>query len=221
MDAPGETWFNVEQALVHCHRGFAGGSSIARLLAEKRGRRNQMALPDLTIPQILAWADAYRERTGTWPNRDSGPIPEAPGENWNKVAKTFQYGTRGIPRGSSIRRELVKHRGVQTRLDPPPFTIPQIVSWARAHEASTGRWPVRRSGPVADAPGETWRMVARALAEGRRGLEGGVTLAGLLDQRVAHSAAGGYSRQSRNASGWHSGDTIFNSEGVPRQRERS
>ena len=160
VDAPGETWFNLEQALVHGHRGLPGGSSIARLLAKERGRRNQMDLPDLTIPQILVWADAYHARTGNWPTRGSGPIPEAPGENWDKVAKTFQYGTRHPrlidPAGvgqASWRRSSNRSTAVH---DPPDSGV------GTRHEARTGRWPNRRSGPIADAPGETWRMVTRA-----------------------------------------------------------
>jgi hypothetical protein len=182
LDAPGETWINIEAALLYGYCGLPGGSSIARLLAEKRGRRNPMAPPDLTIPQILAWADGYHARTGSWPTRESGPIPEAPGETWKIIGRAFQYGLRGLPSGSSMLRELVKHRGVEARIDPPPFSIPQIVTWARAHEVRTGRWPTRRSGAIAEAPGETWRMVTRSLEKGWRGLQKGVSLAGLRDK---------------------------------------
>jgi hypothetical protein len=52
-DAPGETWKAVEAALRQGARGFPGGSSIARLLAKRRGVRNIQNLLELTIPQIL------------------------------------------------------------------------------------------------------------------------------------------------------------------------
>src|SRR5205823_3864337 len=69
VDAPGETWTAVEVALVQGRRGLAlaGGSSLALLLAEHRGVRNFWSRPDLTIEQILAWADAHHQRTGRWP----------------------------------------------------------------------------------------------------------------------------------------------------------
>ena len=42
-------------------RGLLRGNSLARLLAEHRGKRNEQALPPFTEAQILRWADAYRE----------------------------------------------------------------------------------------------------------------------------------------------------------------
>ena len=38
------------------------------------------------------------------------------------------------------------------------------------------------SGPVAEAPEETWRAVNMALAQGHRGLPGGSSLSRLLDE---------------------------------------
>jgi hypothetical protein len=46
----------------------------------RRGRAPRAS--ELAIAQILAWADAHRERTGEWPNKQSGSIPEAPGDTW-------------------------------------------------------------------------------------------------------------------------------------------
>jgi hypothetical protein len=65
----------------------------------------------------------------------------------------------------------------------PPLTLRQILAWADAHHARTGGWPSACSGPVADAPGEKWAGLDVALAEGRRGLPGGDSLARLLDRR--------------------------------------
>src|SRR6266852_2033748 len=66
-EAPKESWSRVDQALRQGLRGLKAGSSLARLLAEKRGSRNLMRLPWLTQAQILAWADAYFARTRRWP----------------------------------------------------------------------------------------------------------------------------------------------------------
>src|SRR5262245_22066746 len=62
-----EKWRNLDQALREGLRGLPAGSSLARLLAEHRGVRNQGALPGLSEGQIVAWADAWHARTGQWP----------------------------------------------------------------------------------------------------------------------------------------------------------
>jgi hypothetical protein len=37
LDVPGNTWLAVDMALRHGHRGLPGGSSLGRLLFERRG----------------------------------------------------------------------------------------------------------------------------------------------------------------------------------------
>src|SRR5437588_513518 len=71
----GENWRRVDSALRLGLRGLPGGSSLAQLLAENRGVRNKSELPNLRPRQILAWADAWHERTGEWPRPHSGVIP--------------------------------------------------------------------------------------------------------------------------------------------------
>jgi Phage derived protein Gp49-like (DUF891) len=39
-----------------------------------------------------------------------------------------------------------------------PLTVEQILAWADANKARTGRWPTRWSGPVAESWGETWAI---------------------------------------------------------------
>ena len=56
--ATGETWSAINSALIHGFRGCPGGSSLIRLLAAHRGVRNRANLPQLSIAQILKWADA-------------------------------------------------------------------------------------------------------------------------------------------------------------------
>jgi hypothetical protein len=64
----------------------------------------------------------------------------------------------------------------------PPLTVEQVLAWADAHFARTGRWPSAVSGPVADAAGETWAKIHAALYDGHRGFPGGDSLARLLDR---------------------------------------
>src|SRR5262245_11198763 len=78
----GETWYRLIMAMRVGNRGFRKGSSLAALLAEHRGVRNLQALPHLHVKQILAWADAFHERTGDWPSGGCSPqeIPDTDGE---------------------------------------------------------------------------------------------------------------------------------------------
>ena len=78
-DSPKEKWRAVDLALRKGVRGLPGGSSLARLLAAHRGVRNRTALPQLSEEQILVWADAHQQRTGSWPTNDSGAVLDAPG----------------------------------------------------------------------------------------------------------------------------------------------
>lgn len=172
----GETWLGVHEALVQGHRGLPGGSSLAKVLAEHRGVRHRSQLPVLTERRILQWADEHKRVTGTWPKRTSGIVPGQPGETWLAVHTALQKGQRGLPGGSSLARLLAAQRGVRNLHDLPRITKRQILKWACAYRQRTGRWPTRRSGPIADAPGETWTAVDTALQKGQRGLPGGSSL---------------------------------------------
>jgi hypothetical protein len=65
----------------------------------------------LTIPEILCWADAYREATGKWPTVHSGGIAGTIGDSWNQVGHALREGLRSLPGGSSLARLLAEHRG--------------------------------------------------------------------------------------------------------------
>src|SRR5262245_56723864 len=58
-DQLGDNWRRVDTALRYGLRGLSGGSSLARLLAERRGVRNLRDLPPLATRQILIWSDAH------------------------------------------------------------------------------------------------------------------------------------------------------------------
>jgi hypothetical protein len=62
----------------------------------------------------------------------------------------------------------------------PPLSVAQILAWAEAHRARTGRWPTSKAGAVPECPGQTWAGVDMALRCGHRGLPGGDGLAVLL-----------------------------------------
>jgi hypothetical protein len=109
-EAPGETWAAINAALAARTRGLTTGGSLARLLALYRGKRNVAALPVLSESQVLAWADAYHDRTGTWPKARSGPVDmDAPGEHWRTINGALRRGLRGLPGGDSLARLLVRY----------------------------------------------------------------------------------------------------------------
>jgi hypothetical protein len=134
----------------------------------------------LTEAHILAWADAYRQRTGQWPSATSGPVPDAPGETWAALNAALVRGHRGLRGGSSLAQVLAASRGKRNKSRLPPLTVEIILKWADRHRRRVGQLPVAGSGPVADAPGETWANINAALQQGHRGLPGGDTLARLL-----------------------------------------
>jgi hypothetical protein len=70
----------------------------------------------------------------------------------------------------------------RSRGRPPQrrLSIAEILTWADAYHAATGRWPKQHSGPIAGVPGESWSKVAGAVSSGSRGLPGGTTLKRLL-----------------------------------------
>jgi hypothetical protein len=180
LEAPGETWRTVDKALRSARRGFTVKTSLAQFLAEYRGVRNLQALPPLSKEQILFWADAHHDRTSRWPRAKSGQVTDADGETWANVDQALAKGLRELPGGSSLARLLAEHRDVRNRKSLPPLSGDQILAWADAHHERTGQWPTRNSGPVADAPGETWANVDQALVKGLRGLPPGSSLARLL-----------------------------------------
>ena len=173
-----ETWKAVHNALTLGYRGMLGGSSLAKLLAEHRGVRNTSDLPQLTVEQILRWADEHKSRTEKWPNTKTGPIADTD-ETWLGIGVALRNGYRGLPSGSSLAKLLAEHRSVRNVKALPPLTVEQILRWADEQKNTTGKWPNERTGPIADTD-ETWLGIGNALRKGTRGLPSGSSLAKLL-----------------------------------------
>ena len=175
-----ETWGNIASSMLKGGRGFRRGSSLAQLLARRRGVRNPQRLPPLREQKILAWARAHFKATGRWPGCHSGEIAQSSGDTWLIVDKALNRGTRGFQGGSSLAQLLARRLGVRNYKRLAPLQEQQILIWASAYFKATGRWPRRNSGPIAQSSGETWMAVATALGKGCRGLPGGSSLARLL-----------------------------------------
>lgn len=150
---------------------------IRRRRAKRLRARRRL---DLRVRQILAWADAFHRRTGSWPTLDSGVIRESDGDTWHTVQSALEKGSRGLTGGSSLARLLAKYGRKRNPKDLPRLTKKLILRWADRHYRRTGDWPTMHSGTIAEAPEEKWYNVDMALKQGLRGLPGGSTLLRLL-----------------------------------------
>ncbi len=179
----GESWMAVDASLCHGRRTLPGHMSLARRLARDRNVRNAYTKPDLTIKQVLKWADAHHRRTGKYPVDTSGPVKEAPGETWSGLTQSLHHGGRGLPPSGSLAKLLAKHSRKRNRAQLPRLTYNQVLAWADRHHRRTGNWPTRHSGPVDDSPEDTWGKINYAMKVGYRGFKGNLSLAGLLAAR--------------------------------------
>jgi hypothetical protein len=175
-----ERWVNIDQCMRKGLRGLRPGNSLAKLLAERRGKRNRKQLPKYALQRILKWADAFHRRTGKWPITSSGPIKDAPGETWLAVDIALRKGQRGLPGGTSLAQLLDRCRAVQNRLAVPRLSNRKILKWADAFRKRTGNWPTAYSGNVSPGHSEKWVAIDTALKHGSRGLPGGSSLFKLL-----------------------------------------
>lgn len=179
--ASGETWMGVQKALCKGRRGLKR-STLAQLLESYRGVRNHLTTPLLTVAQILGWADAHHEQTGSWPVRMSGVVTGTD-ETWQALDAALDAGSRGLPGGDSLPRLLARYRAVRNVQGLPSLSPARIRAWAKAHKRRTGHWPRVKEGNIHGTEGETWAGVNQALMVGRRGLPGGSSLFQLLRER--------------------------------------
>jgi hypothetical protein len=109
-EAPlGTTWRQVDNGLRLGLRGLPGSSSLARLLAERRGYRNKHGLPRLTEDMIVGWAEAYYSTCGTWPTERDSVVVGSDGETWTNLDVALRLGLRGLPGGDSL-PQLIRRR---------------------------------------------------------------------------------------------------------------
>jgi hypothetical protein len=199
-EAPGETWSGVQAALHRGYRGIGGsGMTLRQLLAENFGVRHYWRLPHLRPRQIVAWAAAHHRRTGKWPTKASGPIPEAPGETWRGVDSALVSGFRGMPGDGSLFRLLSQHFSVRRNQHLPPLTIAQVRRWASDHLARCGTLPTSNSGSISGSEGETWSALNHALRHGWRGLPCRCSLPQFLQKHFAKKHLPRKGRPSRHA----------------------
>jgi hypothetical protein len=137
---------------------------------------------------IRAWARTHRKATGRWPDANAGPVRGVTDEMWAAVDAALRHGHRGLPGGSSLTTLFDRSLDPAARGIRPGLTVEQVLAWADAHRAATGRWPTARSGPVDGVPGEKWFNLDSALRGGRRGLPGGTSLIRLIAEHQSKLA---------------------------------
>src|SRR5262245_55652118 len=123
-------------------------------MCRRRKPRKHWPPPPLTDDQILAWADAYHERQGRWPRKDSGLVPGSWVKRWSAIDTALQRVHRGLRGGSFLARLLAARRRVRNRKGLPHLTIPQILTWADAYHTARGEWPQPKTKP-SGIPGGT------------------------------------------------------------------
>ena len=178
--AAGENWNAINAALKRGSRGLTGGSSLAKLLAKKRGVRRGRHASRLTVIMIAEWAKSHHRRTGKWPTLSSGLV-DGTSERWNNLDQLLAKGLRGLPGGQRLASVLADYCGVRNHLNIPDLTLEQILKWADEHHARTGSFPTKKSGDVFGTE-ENWSKIDTSLKVGNRGLPGGSSLAKLLDK---------------------------------------
>jgi hypothetical protein len=179
-ESPGENWRKIDNALNYGLRGLLMGSSLALLLQERRGVYHFKNQERLSRDQILAWADAFFENEGHWPNQSSGPVAEKTNLNWRKINNAMHYGLRGLEKGTSLAQLFEEERGAFNKALQPELTCNQILERADQYQLRHGNFPACSSGVVDDAPNERWNRIDNALRLGLRGLPKGSSLATLL-----------------------------------------
>src|SRR5258708_33031320 len=87
-------------------------------------------VPEITIDDVLAWADAHFAGHGRWPHAHSGPLPHGPLLNWRQVDNALRYGSFGLDKGSSLAKLLSAQRGARAWPTVPPLTEEQSAASA-------------------------------------------------------------------------------------------
>ena len=156
----GETWVAIQSALNKGYRGLEGGSSLAQLLAEHRDLRGP-----LTPERILGWADAHHAATGRWPTRRSGRVAGSRARTGKRSILPCSWAgeayLKGRPAAPAGRGTPV--RNVHTL---PRLTLEQVLAWADAYHAKTGRWPRPDQGGSPKRPARPGALSTRPSSRG-------------------------------------------------------
>ena len=108
VDSPGDTWNAVQLAMRRGSRGLPGGTTLTKLLAERRDRYDWPCLR-LDTETILRWANTFHAKTGRWPGAESGKVEEFPDLSWAAVVTALRTGAHGLPSGQTLAKLLYRN----------------------------------------------------------------------------------------------------------------
>lgn len=160
-----ETWRTVYSAFERKNRGIPHSASWTEIVGRKWAQ--------ISIEKVKKWAQTYFDLNGKWPSSKSGRdgIDDDSGETWMSIISSLRSGCRGVRKKMSCIKELMTDEVPPGR--PGKLSMELIKTWADAFFAKNGYYPLTRSGPVDEAPGETWRNIEAAMRKGNRGLPKG------------------------------------------------
>jgi hypothetical protein len=174
---PGETWCAIDMARQQSGRGLDEKTTLAQFIARHFGIDRRQ--PRLSVKKVLALADAHYRRHKRWPGSISGPV-DGMRVTWAAIDSALRDGRYGLRGGTTLARLLASKRDYRSKRIAPPLTVAQILDWAKAHRAATGKWPTADSGPVRGVKGEHWTAIDGSLRHGFRDLPGGSSLSKLV-----------------------------------------
>jgi hypothetical protein len=88
---------------------------------------------ELSVEQVLFWADAHNAVHGCWPEIGSGDVTGVSGETWRAINHALALGLRGLPGDSSLAELLAEHRGAPAPDMGPMALAEKIWAWEQAH----------------------------------------------------------------------------------------
>jgi hypothetical protein len=146
-DHPGEEWVRIDAALRRGLGGLPGGDSLARLLAERRGRRLRSRKPPRTVggDQVVRQAHGPGARRGRGRPRGAGPgtgrrgppsAPAAPAAGGPR-RRPLSRNRPGRCRGARSRQSFLPHDPVWMCVPDARRAASSAASWTAAWEL----WP--------------------------------------------------------------------------------
>jgi hypothetical protein len=105
-DSGGLTWLLVGKSLPYRKPLPKDCQTLEGLFAKRRFNRAAWRPGDLSIPQILNWADDYFAAKGRWPSARSRGLHYMPRMSWRIIDDSLRHGLRGLPGGKSLEQVL-------------------------------------------------------------------------------------------------------------------
>jgi superfamily II DNA or RNA helicase len=179
-----ETWTGVSISLQRGLRGLTNKYTLADLLQEFRNVKNIGNLITLSSKDIISWAIEHKEKTGEYPNQNSGKIISNPSETWNAINDAMSNGRRGLKKQSLVVfLEKKLDRIPKSRIGRNDLSTKKIIIWIKNYYEKHKKYPLATSKEVIpNSSGTKWYNVATSLSRGLRGLDKEKTFLEILQE---------------------------------------